>query len=61
MAVKLSAIIDGLECQTDESESYLERATGEVFTVSQEYMRVVEDEDDLDDYSDWEQEEIEIA
>jgi hypothetical protein len=61
MAVKLSAIIDGLECQGEETESYLDRVTGEVLTVSQETLRAVEDEEDLDDSPDWQQEEIENA
>jgi hypothetical protein len=61
MAVKLRDIIDGMECQGDESESYLDRVTGEVLTISQEAMRAVEDEEYLDDCPDWQQEEIENA
>jgi hypothetical protein len=61
MVVKLSAIIDGMECQGDEMESYLDRVAGEVFTISQETLRAVEDEEDLDAYPDWQQEEIENA
>jgi len=34
MAVKLSEIIMGLEFQNDQSESYLERATGRVVPIS---------------------------
>ena len=29
--VKLSDIIDGLECQSDESRSFLNKNTGEIF------------------------------
>jgi hypothetical protein len=61
MAFKLSEIIMGLEFQNDQSESYLERATGRVVPISQEDIAAAEDEDDLEDYPDWQRESIEIA
>jgi hypothetical protein len=61
MVVKLSEIIMGLEFQNDQSESYLERGTGRVVPVSQEEITAVEDEDDLEDYPQWQRENIEIA
>ncbi|MHC4121022.1 MAG: UPF0158 family protein [Planctomycetota bacterium] len=59
--VELDRIIDGLECQSDESQSFLNKRTGEVVLVSEEMLRTVEDGDSIDDYSDWEQEQITIA
>lgn len=59
--VKLAEIVDGLECQSDESQSFLNKETGEVVLVNNEYLRAVEDGDPVDDYSDWEQEQVMIA
>jgi hypothetical protein len=55
MLVKLSEIIEGMELQSDQIESYLERATGRVVTISQEDIEAVED------CPDWQQESILIA
>ena len=50
-----------MESQSDERRSYLNRGTGEVFGVSEEEFRVVEEEGSLEDYSEWQQELIETA
>lgn len=59
--VKLSKIIDGMESQSDEIRSYLNKETGEVFGVSEEGFRIVEEEGSIEDYSEWQQELIETA
>lgn len=59
--VKLDAIIEGMECQSDERTSYLNKKTGEVVTISDEEFSAVEDEEPIDDYPEWQQENIEIA
>ena len=59
--VKLSEIVEGMELQGDESPVYLDTRTGEVVQVTDQSLEAAEREDDLDDYSDWEREEIELA
>jgi len=44
--VKLDDIITGMEFQTDEMSSYLNKETGEVSTVMEQEFRVVEEDDD---------------
>jgi hypothetical protein len=61
MLVKLSEIIEGMELQSDQIESYLERATGRVVSISQEDIEAAEDEDSVEDCPDWQQESILIA
>jgi hypothetical protein len=61
MIVKLSEIIEGLEFQNEQIESYLERATGRVVSISQEDIEAAEDEDSVEECPDWQQENILIA
>jgi len=44
--VRLSAIVEGMEMQSDEMTSYLHRSTGRVLTVSEEALRAAEDDDE---------------
>jgi len=39
LRVKLSDLIEGMDCQSDESFSYLNTATGEVVSVTTEALR----------------------
>ena len=59
--VKLADIIDGMESQSDENSSYLDKETGELVLVSEYEMQTAEDNESLDDYPEWEQEQIAIA
>jgi len=59
--IKLSKIIMAMESQSDERRSYLNRETGEVFGVSEEELRVAEEEGSIEDYPEWQQELIETA
>ena len=44
--VKLSDIIEGLEFQSDESSSFLNKKTGEVILMTDYAMRAAEDDED---------------
>jgi hypothetical protein len=57
--VTLSDIIDGLESQSDRLNSYLNKETGEIVTLSEDDFILAESDDPLDDLSEWEQESIE--
>ena len=59
--VKLSYIAEEMDIQHDEMGSYLNRETGEVIMISEEEMRAVEDEKDLEDYPEWQRESILLA
>jgi DNA polymerase III alpha subunit (gram-positive type) len=59
--VKLENIIDGLEFQSDESASYLNRQTGEVVGITDDQIRAAEDDEPIEDFPEWEQELIQVA
>ena len=58
---KLSDIIDGIEFQTDESNSYLNKKTGEVVRINDEEFGAAEDDEPIENYTEWQQENIRIA
>ena len=51
--IKLDSIIEGLEFQSDEGQSYLNKKTGEVIFITDEEMRAAEDGDPMDAIADW--------
>jgi len=59
--VKISQIIDGMESQSDESSTYLNKNTGELVLVGYEEMSAAEDDEPLDDYPDWQQDIVKAA
>jgi hypothetical protein len=59
--VKLEDIIDGMECQSDESSSFLNTKTGEVVLMTDYAMRAAEDNEPLEEVPDWERELVGIA
>jgi len=59
--VKLDEIIEGLEFQSDESNSFLDKTTGKVVLISDYEMRAAEDDEPIDDFPDWEQDLVIIA
>jgi len=59
--VKLSEIIDAIELQSDEMAAYLNRRTGEIITISDEEVRAAEEGDPLEDYPEWQRDNISIA
>ena len=56
--VKLSDIIEGMEFQSDESSSYLNKKTGEVVLISDYEMRAAESNDPIEDVPDWEKDQV---
>ena len=59
--VKLDEIIDGLESQSDESSSFLNKKTGEVVLMTDYVMQAAEDDEPLEDLPDWERDLVAIA
>lgn len=59
--VKLSEILDSMDFQTAKSSSYLDKSTGKVILLTSDEMYAAEEDESLDDYEDWERENIEIA
>ena len=59
--VKLESILEGMESQSDESSTFLDRRTGEVVLISDEELRAAEDDDPIEDFPEWEQDLVKIA
>jgi hypothetical protein len=59
--VKLDDLISEIELQIDETFTYINILTGEVITLSREEMRAAEDEAPIQDFPDWQRENIEKA
>ncbi len=60
--VRLSAIVDGLEMQSDESRSFLNLDTGEVETVTLDLLNAAEEgEDEEPELLEWQEEGWELA
>ncbi len=59
--LKLESILEGMESQSDESSTFLDRRTGEVVLISDEELRAAEDDDPIEDFPEWEQDLVKIA
>ena len=59
--VNLKDIVEGIESQSDESRSYLDKNTGEVILISDEEFRAVEDDKPIGKFPEWQHENIKIA
>jgi hypothetical protein len=59
--VKLDDIIEGLEFQSDEVHTFLDKRTGEVVSVSDEEMNAAQDDEPVEDFPDWQQNLVRIA
>jgi len=59
--LKLNDIIEGLEFQSDESSSFLDKTTGKVVLISDYEISAAEDGDPIEDFPDWEQYLVRIA
>jgi hypothetical protein len=59
--IKLTDVIDGMESQSDESSSLLNKETGEVVLIADEEMRAAEDDDPIEDFPDWQQDQVRVA
>ena len=59
--VSLKAIVDELEVLMDQRHAYLRKATGELVSISDEEIEIIESGDPLYDYPDWQQELVQVA
>jgi hypothetical protein len=59
--VKLDDITAGLESQSSESSSFLDKRTGEIALVNDYEMQVAEDNEPIDDLPEWEQDLVRSA
>ena len=59
--ILLSKIVEALDIQSDESSSYLDKNTGEVITLTHDNFRAAEDGESLDEYAQWERQDIQMA
>jgi hypothetical protein len=59
--VKLDDIIEGLESQSNETSSFLDKRTGEVILMTDYAMRAAEENEPIEDVPDWERELVTIA
>ncbi|MHB1455036.1 MAG: UPF0158 family protein [Saccharofermentanales bacterium] len=62
--IKLQSIVDEIECQMDDYNKYLDTQTGQVICVSSEDLRIAEEsetDDDFSEYPEWQQPSIKQA
>jgi len=59
--VKISDIINIVSSQSYNTSYYLDRKKGEPFLVSKEQLRAAEGDAELEDYPEWEREQIKLA
>ena len=59
--VKLSDIINIISFQSYNTSYYLDRERGELFLVSKEQLQAAEEDSELEDYPEWEREQIKLA
>ena len=58
ITVKFDDIVEGMEFQTEENISYLNRKTGEVATITDREFRAAEDSEPLEHFPEWEHENL---
>lgn len=61
MKVDLKKIVEGIEFQDDESQSYLKISSGQIVLFTDEAIAAAESDDDLSDHAEWYREAIEQA
>ena len=61
ISVKLNDIIEGMGFQSDEASSYLNKRTGEVVTITDEEFSAAEDNEPIEGFLNWQQENIKTA
>ena len=59
--ININEIASELEIQSESHPSYLNRETGEIVTIPEEFFSVAESGEDFSSYPDWEKELIEAA
>ena len=53
IVVSLGDFVNEMQILSDESHAYLNKITGELITLGNEYIDIVESSDDFDEYNDW--------
>lgn len=61
LRVKISDIINIISVRSNNTSYYLDKERAELFLVSKEQLRVAQKNVELEDYPDWEKEQIELA
>lgn len=61
ISVKLNDIIEGMEFQSDETSSCLNKRTGEVVTITDEEFRAAEDNEPIEDFPEGQHKNIKTA
>ncbi|NMD72893.1 hypothetical protein HHO41_22005 [Bacillus sp. DNRA2] len=61
MKVKLKDIIEGIEMQSEELRSFFNLKTGEVVYVPLEALSMAEEGEEVENLSDWQQDDVETA
>ena len=56
--VSLKAVIDEMDVPSEEHHAYLNKHTGELFTVGDEEIGIIENGDAIEEYPDWQREAI---
>ena len=59
--LKINDIINIISFQSYNTSCYLDKEKGEPFLVSKEQLRVAEEDAELEDYPEWEREQIKLA
>ncbi|WP_352420678.1 UPF0158 family protein [Proteiniborus sp.] len=59
--VKLDLIVEEMDFQFDETRSFFNKETKEIVSISYEEFSAVEDEEPIEKFPDWQQENIKIA
>ena len=61
MVVHLRDVVNEMQVFDDESHAFMNRVTGELFTVTSNELRAVEEEHDLEEYPEWQRNSIRKA
>ena len=61
LKVKIASVVDELQIQFDESSAYLNTDDGKIYIVSHEELSAAEEDDPIEDFPDWQQQNIKIA
>jgi hypothetical protein len=59
--IKISDIINIISVQSNNTSYYLDKDSGQPFPVSNEQLRTVHEDGELEDCPEWEREQIELA
>ena len=59
--VKLSSIINSIGLQTANTSCYIDKERGELFLIPKEQLHAAEEDVELEDYPDWEKEQIKLT